>query len=113
MATPTLKILHPARISNDFLRTGLAKQTADWQTRTIEDTVVRIDDFVRKKVVHSFTHDTCNAMRAVQRSLVDSHTVNFASGCAAHALNNICEDIVKTTTVQESVRPVIFIAVSI
>jgi hypothetical protein len=52
-------------------------------------------------------------MRAVRRSLVDHHTVDFAYRCVAHALNNICEDIMKITAVKESVRHAMFIAVSL
>jgi hypothetical protein len=68
---------------------------------------------VGKKLVRSFISDSFNVMRAVRRSLVDNHTVDFAYGCAANALNNIFEDIVKTKAVKESVRRAMFIAVSI
>lgn len=39
--------------------------------------------------------------------------VDFASGCASHALHNVCEGIAKTEAVKESIRCSIFVATSI
>jgi hypothetical protein len=52
-------------------------------------------------------------MRAVRRLLVENQTVDFSYGCAAHALNNGCEDIVKTPAIKESVWMPLYVATTI
>jgi len=93
----------------EYLRPGLAKETPEWLTTSIGGAIGRLNDFVGKKIVRSFISGSCNANRAVRRLLVGTQTVDFSHGCAAHALNNVCEDIVKTPAIKESVRQALYV----
>lgn len=88
-------ILHtPLPMFLEYLVADLRKDTASNVKAKVVDFLTRIEPLVGFKC-QSFISDSCNLMIAVRKMLVADKNVLWAYGCAAHALNNFCEDLAR------------------
>ena len=70
----------------------------------LEEIFHRFVDFFGCAVVNAFLSNSCNAIRALLRGLLEHGLVSWEYSCAAHPLNNFCEEIISLPEFKSGLR---------
>lgn len=88
----------------EYLTGGLKYEKNTNIVAKIKNSISRLNKIVGMKAVFAFVSDSCNEMREVARILENYRTGKWAYGCAANVLNNLSIHVMKTTSLNDTVR---------
>lgn len=97
----------------EYLPADLKKESESELATKVVSSLDRLHSFVDKKVAVAFVSDSCNAMRALRRNLLDNNHFTWVYGCGAHPLNNFCQDLLKLPGLNECLKDAVFICKTI